>query len=76
MKSHRVLVGKTIHQCIINKQSIREIIMHSWRFIDSLEVIDLGNNAFLFTFSHLIVWEQIFNGGLWNVRGQMLILKP
>lgn len=76
VKSHRVLVGKIIPQCIINKQSIREIIMHSWRFIDSLEVIDLSNNAFLFTFSHLIVWEKIFNDGSWNVRGQMLILKP
>lgn len=74
--SHRILIGKIISQRIINKQAMRDIVLHSWKSIDSLEVEDLGNNAFLFTFSTHTVRDQILSGGPWNVRGQMLILKP
>lgn len=52
---NRVLVGKIIDQRIINKQAMRDIVMHSWKFLDSLEVEDLGNNAFLFSFPDQVI---------------------
>lgn len=55
---------------------MREIMQHSWKIPDGLLIEDIGNNAFIFNFSHQEVRDRIFNDGPWSFLGQLLILKP
>lgn len=71
-----VLVGKVISQRIINKQAMRDLVLHFWKDVEGLEVDGLGNNAFIFKFLHPRTRDSILNGGPSSFRGQRLILKP
>lgn len=51
-----------------------DIFLHSWKYVDELEVEDLGNNVFFFTLAHPHIWEIFFKRGPWNIRGQLLVL--
>ncbi|KAK9270271.1 hypothetical protein L1049_025848 [Liquidambar formosana] len=70
-----MLVGKLVADKVINKNSVRSIIMGAWNLANHLSITFLAPNTFLFGFSNEDDCSRIFSSGPWFIRGLHLVLK-
>lgn len=70
-----VLVGQIITNRPLNKVGIRMTIFKSWHFVVGLEIEELEDNCFLFTFPSPTALTKVLDQSPWNVKGHMLVLS-
>ncbi|KAK9273138.1 hypothetical protein L1049_017945 [Liquidambar formosana] len=70
-----MLVGKLVADRVINKKSIRSIILAAWNLLTPLSITFLAPNMFLFGFSKKEDKLKILSIGPWSIRGLLLVLK-
>jgi hypothetical protein len=67
--------------CIISPHppsvfTIREILLHAWKFASPFSIDLLPGDRLLFSVSSLILVDKILDNGLWNIKGVLLVVKP
>lgn len=51
-------------------------IFKSGYFVEDLEIEEIEDNCFCFTFPSMVTRAKVLEQSLWNIKGHILVLKP
>ncbi|XP_057444444.1 uncharacterized protein LOC130736658 [Lotus japonicus] len=73
--AQRTLVGKVLAEKPLNKIAIKDVLTKAWATEDEVKISDMGLNIFMFNFKDKEGAKKIYEGGPWNVMGNLLSLQ-
>lgn len=73
--ARRMLVGRVITNKSLNKLAVKQAAMKAWGNPQGLQVGNLNQNTFTFTFPTSLTANNILAEGPWNVMGNLLSLQ-
>lgn len=69
------LVGKIITDRLLNKGAVKNMLLKAWGNPDSVQVVDVGQNLFLFTFNTKGESVDILSKSPWFVMNKLINLQ-
>ncbi|KAF2323514.1 hypothetical protein GH714_035863 [Hevea brasiliensis] len=74
VESPLCVVGRLLMEKPMNFVAFKQTMAAVWRPIKGMMVKELGNNAFLLQFMHIMDPDRVLNGGPWNFSQNLIIL--
>jgi hypothetical protein len=56
--------------------TVRDFLLHAWKFVGLFTVDPLPGDRLLFSFPFADMVRKIMDNGPWNVKGALLVVKP
>lgn len=76
VEMEQCLVGKLISAKPFNKAGVRVAIFQAWNFIKELEMDEVDNDRFIFSFPSAVSRQRELDQSPSNIKGYPLLLKP
>ncbi|XP_028767323.1 uncharacterized protein LOC114725034 [Neltuma alba] len=75
MEESNMLIGKIIVDKGINKKEVLSTIRKGWNLNETVDVVDLGEEAFVFTFTEMKDKCRLLKGRPWTIDGSLMSIQ-
>ncbi|KAJ1426315.1 hypothetical protein SESBI_10332 [Sesbania bispinosa] len=71
----RTLIGKVLSDKVLNRGTVKRILLKEWASPSEIHVTDMGVNSFLFTFAHNEEAIELLQKDPWYIIGSLVSLQ-
>ncbi|KAF7835731.1 reverse transcriptase [Senna tora] len=69
------LIGKVLAEKVLNRNAVVSMIRKGWNVKDGVNIGEVGNNSFIFTFENKEVYNKVMRNRPWAILGYMLVIQ-